>query len=41
MSQGEEGWREGAIVRVTLHNFMTYSQAEIRPGPHLNVVLGE
>ncbi len=34
------GFRPGAIVRVTLKDFMTYSAGELRPGPRLNVVLG-
>ncbi|GAB7346727.1 hypothetical protein MBLNU459_g1837t1 [Dothideomycetes sp. NU459] len=30
----------GSIVRVTLHNFVTYSAAEFHPGPSLNMVIG-
>ncbi|KAI8853369.1 hypothetical protein BC829DRAFT_413866 [Chytridium lagenaria] len=31
---------QGAIVRIRLENFVTYSSVEFRPGPHLNMVLG-
>ncbi|KAM0753987.1 P-loop containing nucleoside triphosphate hydrolase protein, partial [Meredithblackwellia eburnea MCA 4105] len=30
----------GSIVRITLHNFLTYDQCVFYPGPHLNVILG-
>lgn len=30
----------GAIVRVTLKNFVTYTTAEFLPGPSLNMVIG-
>ena len=30
----------GSIVRVKLHQFLTYDDVEFRPGPHLNMVLG-
>ncbi|GLJ59113.1 hypothetical protein SUGI_1493100 [Cryptomeria japonica] len=30
----------GAIVRIQIRNFMTYSETEIRPGPNLNMILG-
>lgn len=30
----------GAIVRVTLTNFVTYTSAEFLPGPNLNMVIG-
>ncbi|VDC05841.1 unnamed protein product [Peniophora sp. CBMAI 1063] len=30
----------GSIVRVKLHNFVTYDDAEFRPGPHLNMIIG-
>jgi ABC-type multidrug transport system ATPase subunit len=33
-------FRQGAIVRVKLHNFMTYDDCEFEPGPGLNLVLG-
>jgi len=31
---------EGSVCRVRLHNFLTYADAELFPGPRLNVVLG-
>lgn len=30
----------GAVMRVKLHNFMTYGDVEMEPGPRLNVILG-
>jgi len=30
----------GSILRIKLHNFLTYSDIEICPGPKLNIVLG-
>lgn len=33
-------YRDGSIVRVTMHNFLTYDSAEFRPGPQLNMVVG-
>ncbi|OQR85040.1 structural maintenance of chromosomes protein 5 [Achlya hypogyna] len=33
-------YMEGSIYRVRLHNFLTYTDAELFPGPRLNVVLG-
>eukprot|EP01133_Synstelium_polycarpum_P001429 gene1429-1658_t len=30
----------GSIIRVKLHNFVTYSDIEFRPGPRLNVIIG-
>jgi len=33
-------YRKGSIVRVTLHNFMSYTDAHFEPGPLLNVILG-
>ncbi|EEP81124.1 hypothetical protein UREG_05966 [Uncinocarpus reesii 1704] len=41
--RGEVGngqYRPGAIVRIKLTDFVTYSSAEIRPGPKLNMVIG-
>jgi structural maintenance of chromosomes protein 5 len=34
------GHRPGAIVRVKLTNFVTYTAAEFFPGPNLNMVIG-
>jgi chromosome segregation ATPase len=36
----EKGYRPGSIVRVKMINFITYDDAEVFPGPRLNVVLG-
>lgn len=33
-------YQPGAIVRVTLNNFVTYEHAEFLPGPNLNMVIG-
>ena len=30
----------GSIVRVQLHNFLTYDHVQFRPGPHLNMIIG-
>jgi len=30
----------GSIVRIQLHNFLTYDWVEFRPGPYLNMILG-
>ena len=30
----------GSVIKVKLHNFMTYSDVEMEPGPRLNVILG-
>jgi chromosome segregation ATPase len=37
---GGAEYRKGSIIRLTMNNFVTYSAAEIRPGPQLNVVIG-
>jgi chromosome segregation ATPase len=34
------GYVPGALMRVTMHNFMTHKHATFEPGPRLNVVLG-
>jgi structural maintenance of chromosomes protein 5 len=34
------GYQPGAIVRVTVDNFVTYEHAEFRPGPNLNMIIG-
>jgi len=31
---------EGSIVRIKLTKFLTYESVEIKPGPHLNVIIG-
>ncbi|QUC20101.1 uncharacterized protein UV8b_04342 [Ustilaginoidea virens] len=33
-------FQPGAIVRVSVQNFVTYEKAEFFPGPHLNMVIG-
>ena len=33
-------FQPGAIVRVSVENFVTYEKAEFFPGPHLNMVVG-
>ncbi|KAL6889261.1 P-loop containing nucleoside triphosphate hydrolase protein [Trichoderma longibrachiatum] len=33
-------FQPGAIVRVTVHNFVTYEHAVFLPGPNLNMVIG-
>ncbi|KAF4339283.1 structural maintenance of chromosome (SMC) [Fusarium beomiforme] len=36
----DTGFQPGAIVRVSVQNFVTYEKAEFLPGPHLNMVVG-
>ena len=33
-------YKAGAIVKIKMHNFMTYADVEVVPGPHLNLVMG-
>jgi len=33
-------YRRGAIIRIQMHNFLTYTDAEVRPGAKLNIVVG-
>lgn len=35
-----KGFKKGMVVRVHMHNFLTYDDAEVFPGPRLNIVLG-
>ena len=35
-----KGFRQGAIIRVSMLNFLTFDACEVLPGPHLNVILG-
>ncbi|KAJ7821120.1 hypothetical protein B0H14DRAFT_2832211 [Mycena olivaceomarginata] len=35
-----DGFIPGSIVRIQLHNFVTYDFVEFRPGPYLNMILG-
>lgn len=39
-SRAKPVFQPGAIVRVTLDNFVTYEHAEFDPGPSLNLVIG-
>lgn len=39
-AQNRTGHQPGAIVRVKLTNFVTYTSAEFFPGPNLNMVIG-
>ncbi|KAF8318121.1 P-loop containing nucleoside triphosphate hydrolase protein [Clavulina sp. PMI_390] len=36
----KDGYVPGSIVRMKLKNFLTYDDAEFRPGPYLNMVIG-
>ncbi|TRM70021.1 P-loop containing nucleoside triphosphate hydrolase protein [Schizophyllum amplum] len=36
----DDGYIPGSIVRIQLHNFVTYDDVEFRPGPYLNMILG-
>ncbi|KIJ94730.1 hypothetical protein K443DRAFT_683517 [Laccaria amethystina LaAM-08-1] len=35
-----DGYIPGSIVRIQLHNFVTYDFVEFRPGPYLNMIVG-
>lgn len=37
---GPGGYKPGAIVRIKVTNFVTYTSAEFHPGPKLNMVIG-
>ena len=37
---GRQEHQAGSIVRVALHDFVTYSKAEFLPGPNLNMIIG-
>lgn len=37
---GPGGYKPGAIVRIKVLNFVTYTSAEFHPGPKLNMVIG-
>ncbi|XP_062985405.1 structural maintenance of chromosomes protein 5 isoform X2 [Elgaria multicarinata webbii] len=37
---GETPFVEGAIVKISMVNFLTYDNCEIYPGPNLNMILG-
>jgi hypothetical protein len=36
----EDGYKPGAIVRIKVTDFVTYTSAEFFPGPKLNMVIG-
>ncbi|KAI5121182.1 hypothetical protein M0805_005983 [Coniferiporia weirii] len=40
LQRDANGYVPGSIVRVKLHQFLTYDDVEFRPGPYLNMVLG-
>ncbi|KAL5529915.1 SMC5 [Sanghuangporus sanghuang] len=40
LQRDKDGYVCGSVVRVKLHNFLTYDDVEFRPGPYLNMVLG-
>jgi ABC-type uncharacterized transport system ATPase subunit len=36
----KKGFRNGSVLRVKMHNFLTFDDCEVFPGPRLNVILG-
>jgi Mg-chelatase subunit ChlI len=38
--KSQEGFKPGAIVRIKVKDFVTYTAAEFFPGPKLNMVIG-
>mmetsp|Transcript_8903 Transcript_8903/g.8810 ORF Transcript_8903/g.8810 Transcript_8903/m.8810 type:complete len:1147 (-) Transcript_8903:579-4019(-) len=36
----KKGFRSGSVMRVNMHNFLTFDDCEVFPGPRLNVILG-
>ncbi|KAF5321440.1 hypothetical protein D9619_000084 [Psilocybe cf. subviscida] len=38
--RGDDGYIPGSIVRMQLHNFVTYDFVEFFPGPYLNTITG-
>ena len=40
LSRHPQRYIPGSIVRVQLHNFVTYDWVEFRPGPYLNMIVG-
>jgi structural maintenance of chromosomes protein 5 len=36
----QKGYGRGSIIRCRMHNFLTYDEVEVFPGPKLNVLLG-
>ncbi|KAI0036757.1 hypothetical protein K488DRAFT_40522 [Vararia minispora EC-137] len=40
LTRHPDGFVPGSIIRVKLHNFVTYDDVEFYPGPHLNMIIG-
>ncbi|KAG9409482.1 Structural maintenance of chromosomes protein 5 [Aphanomyces cochlioides] len=40
MDARNQEYVDGSIYRIRLHNFLTYADAELYPGPRLNLVIG-
>ncbi|KAJ2813772.1 Structural maintenance of chromosomes protein 5, partial [Coemansia furcata] len=38
--QGAHEYRAGAIMHISLTNFITYDRIDVRPGPHMNMIIG-
>ncbi|XP_010876179.2 structural maintenance of chromosomes protein 5 [Esox lucius] len=36
----ETGFVKGSILRITMHNFLTYDHSIVYPGPNLNMIVG-
>ncbi|KAL3091109.1 hypothetical protein niasHT_027869 [Heterodera trifolii] len=40
LAQRNHSFSHGAIVRIQFTNFLTYDHVTVKPGPHINVVIG-
>ncbi|KDR84246.1 hypothetical protein GALMADRAFT_703330 [Galerina marginata CBS 339.88] len=40
LPRGDDGYIPGSIVRIQLHNFVTYDYVQFFPGPYLNMIVG-
>ncbi|KAA8896164.1 P-loop containing nucleoside triphosphate hydrolase protein, partial [Sphaerosporella brunnea] len=40
ITEEDQPFQPGAIVRVAVKNFVTYTYAELKPGPSLNMIIG-
>ncbi|KIM34992.1 hypothetical protein M413DRAFT_449948 [Hebeloma cylindrosporum] len=40
LPRGTDGYIPGSIVRIQLHNFVTYDYVQFFPGPYLNMIIG-
>ncbi|KAI0774684.1 P-loop containing nucleoside triphosphate hydrolase protein [Trametes elegans] len=40
LPRAEDGYLPGSIVRIQLHNFLTYDYVEFKTGPYLNMIFG-